>query len=160
MWTHYKINLLLNKYHVGYWDISWVKHRCVELKNVIINGSLIPSVIMSMGKFRTEPQFYPSACCRLCFFIFKISNKQLNWVKESDVFDAYILFSRIHSFIIYQISLKGYKSSISAPTCERTIFPLPIITFLTPRCSHSAPCSVCLAWCNIYAFWTEVIGVL
>lgn len=73
------------------WDIGIYLElsACVEWKNVIINGSLMTSVTMSMGKFRTASILfqwsYRCSCarCRLCFFIIKISNKQLNWGRES-----------------------------------------------------------------------------
>lgn len=125
---------------------------CVEWKNVIINGSLITSVTMSMGTFRTEPLFYSSGATdvhvRAAGYVSSSSKSATSsWIGgESLYIDTYILFSRIHSFIIYQISLTDCK------VC--------IITCLTPSCSLFAPCSVVLAWFMIYAFCTEIIGAL
>lgn len=146
---HYKINLLLNKYLVGYWDISWVKRVC-WMKERHHQWKSDDKCHHVNGKFRTEPLFYSSGATdvhvRAAGYVSSSSKSATSsWIGgESLYIDTYILFSRIHSFIIYQISLTDCK------VC--------IITCLTPSCSLFAPCSVVLAWFMIYAFCTEIIG--
>lgn len=102
------------------WDIGIYLELsvCVEWKNVIINGSLITSVTMSMGTFRTEPLFYSSGATdvhvRAAGYVSSSSKSATSsWIGgESLYIDTYILFSRIHSFIIYQISLTDCKVCI------------------------------------------------
>lgn len=114
---HYKINLLLNKYLVGYWDISWVKRVC-WMKERHHQWKSDDKCHHVNGKFRTEPLFYSSGATdvhvRAAGYVSSSSKSATSsWIGgESLYIDTYILFSRIHSFIIYQISLTDCKVCI------------------------------------------------
>lgn len=136
------------------WDIGIYLElsACVERKNVIINGSLITSVTMSMGNLEQSLYFIP---VELQMFMCAL---QVMFLHHQNQQQAVELGERVCTLTCTFYSAES--THLSFTRFLLTDCKVCIITCLTPSCSLFAPCSVVLAWFMIYAFWTEIIGAL